>query len=184
MDRGGVLRVVYRDFGRLTRLVRTATGLVFADAAGHRIEELPLSWRVAPVVERVEVGAGYAVETVAALPVPGLLEVVYAAAAAVLYATHRQGIMAIDAQGDRTPFAHFAARSYRVLPRADGLLVGTPTELGRNQPLTEIGAGPVYLPVELGFGGVDGLAWSGAVYVSETSGRIRRWHGRGLKDYA
>lgn len=184
IGRDGVLRVIREGLGQPADLAQTAAGLVFTDGQRHRVEVLPLARRVAPVAERVELAAGYEVETVAGLPLPGLLEIAYAPETDILYATHRQGIARVDARGARVDWANFAARSYRVLPMEDGLLVGTPAELGRNQPLTRIGVGPVYLPVELGFAGVEELAWSGAVYVHEIAGSIRRLRGRVLEDYA
>ena len=180
----GVLRIIREDLGRPAHLLQTAGGLVFADAGRQRIESLALTRRVAPVRQRVKMIAGYEVETVAGLPVRGLLQVAYDSTANTLYATHRQGIAKIDSEGGFAHWANFAARSYRVLPLDDGLLVGTPTELGRNQPLTQIATGPVYLPVELGFAGADGLAWSGAVFVHEITGSIRRLRGRSLEDFA
>ena len=181
VDAEGLLRVVSEGVGRPAGLARATGGLVFADAGGNRVGLLPLVRRWAAPEERVRVPLGYQVETAAALPVKGLLEVVYDAHREQVYVTRDGWLERVAEDGVRSPYAESWTRVYSTLSVAEGLYVGLPSFLGYEQSLTLIRpddeVGPLYDRVSLALDGVDALGWNGALLIHQRSGRLLRLSG-------
>ena len=184
VDAGGTLRVLAQAFDEPMGLAWGHGALAVADRAADRVAVLELARDVEPAADRVHGPAGYVVETRSGLPIANLLGLTYSSDRAALYVHHGEGIERVEDDGSRTRYADFSTRRYSALATTEGLLVGTPGELGRNQPLTLLAPGPSYLPLALAFEGVESMAQAEAVYVAMGSGKIARLANSGLQDYA
>jgi sugar lactone lactonase YvrE len=187
VDPGGTLRVLAQAFEEPMGLAWGHGALAVADRSADRVALLQLSRDVEPAAQRVRVPAGYegyVVETRAGLPIENLLGLAYSSDRAALYVSHGAGIERVEGDGSRTRYADFSTRRYSALAITEGLLVGTPGELGRNQPLTLLAPGPSYLPLALAFEGVESMAQAEEVYVAMGSGKIARLANSELRDYA
>lgn len=190
LDADGLLRELATSPGQPTRLARSpAGGLLYSDSQMHRIFRLPLERLWPPSSQRVRLAdaGAYTLETIAALTLPGLLDVVADPALDRVYATHRKGVLLISGDGEREFVAHFAARDYSAVPVPTtgggwGLAIGTPGELGRDFPLTRIEQGPWgprYKPILLRLEGADALARNapGDLFIHQRRGRVLRLAG-------
>ncbi len=161
-DREGILRVLASGFVRPARLFLDADGaLLVAEAGRNEIKRLTVDRLVEPPRERVTVPQGYVVRTLAALPVPKLLEVVYHRDEGRIYITHARGIEWMQDGGRRNAFAEFLVPRYSSTSARSGLIVGTASFIDWPQPLTNIRPdgelNPLYLPVPLSFAGADAI---------------------------
>jgi sugar lactone lactonase YvrE len=184
VDAGGTLRVLAQAFEEPMGLAWGHDALAVVDRAADRVAVLELARDVEPAADRVHGPAGYVVETRSGLPIANLLGLTYSSDRAALYVHHGEGIERVEDDGSRTRYADFSTRRYSALATTEGLLVGAPGELGRNQPLTLLAPGPSYLPLALAFEGVESMAQAEAVYVAMGSGKIARLANSGLRDYA
>lgn len=184
VDAGGTLRIVHEEFEKPMGLVRKSDGLVVADAGTDRVLVLDIMRYVEPVAQRVRGSVGYVAETWAAFPIQNLLGLAYDDKRTALYVHHAEGIEQVGDDGSRTLFAEFAARRYSALATDEGVLVATPQELGRRQPLTLLAPGPTYLPLALQFAGVESLTQGEAIFAALRSGEIVSVGANGLDAYA
>lgn len=184
VDAVGTLRTIEEELREPVGLAWNSGELAVGDATAGRVFVLDIVRSVAPVAQRVRGPEGYVAETRAALPVTHLLGLTYDKKNSDLYVHHAEGIEQIIADGSRMAYAEFATRRYSALATDEGLLVGTPQELGYSQPLTLLVPGPTYLPLALQFEGVESLARSAATFAALRSGRIVRVGVNGLGDYA
>ena len=188
VDAEGLLRVLSEGLGRPAGLAWGEGNLLFADAGGNRVGQLPLARRWAAPEERVRVPIGYEVETAAALPVKGLLEVAYDALRGQVYVTRDGWLDRMGEDGVRSPYAESWTRVYSTLPVAEGLYVGLPGFLGYEQPLTLIrpddDIGPLYDRMNLVLDGVDALGWNGRLLIHQRSGRLLRLSGGEVDELA
>ncbi|MFH1570409.1 MAG: choice-of-anchor D domain-containing protein, partial [Gemmatimonadota bacterium] len=170
VDGSGVLRVLETgDLGAPARLTRSAdgAGLLVADIALHRILQVPVARRLAPLSQRLRVAdADWAYEAAAAVAVPNLLDVVYDPVAGRTYLTHAAGVEVLDESGARQSFAEFAAPAYSAAAVSGaygrGLVLGVPAGLGHSQPLTLIEpgsqGGSLYFNLSFAFDGTGEVA--------------------------
>ncbi len=161
-DREGILRVLASGFVRPASLFLDADGaLLVAEAGRNEIKRIRVDRLVEPARERVTVPQGYAVRTLAALPVPKLLEVVYHPDEARIYITHARGIEWMQDGGRRHEFAEFLVPRYSSTSASSGLIVGAASFIDWTQPLTNIRPdgelNPLYQPVPLSFAGADAI---------------------------
>lgn len=187
VDADGVLRVVDATIGGPARLAPSpdGRGLLVADIRTHRVLRVPMERLWTSPSERIRVmDADFTLGTLAAVPVPHLMDVVHDPVAGRTFVTHGEGIEEILAGGQRLPFAQFVARSFSTLPVSGvfgrGLLLGTPAELGRTKPLTLIdthqNGSALYFPLEFLFAGSESLAMGpdGDLFIHQSAGRVLR----------
>jgi sugar lactone lactonase YvrE len=144
VDADGVLRLVaHEGVGQPTRLSTTPGGdIIFTDGLTHRILQLSVRRDVAPVSQRVVVeDTGWTVETLAALPLAHLQQVITHPQTGVPLVTSQSSVSAIAADGSRqrllgSEASRFRAGGIAVDDFGASLLLVTAPGEGQPKPMT------------------------------------------------
>jgi len=180
LDGDGVLRPVLEVPGNPAGLAVDSGTLIFSDVLGHCIKTLQLERLLEPPAYRIDAPGPYQIKTLAALPLPDLLEILYSPFDDRLYVTHPQSIDQLLPTGERILYAQYGHGTYHTAATPEGLWAGTAAFLNYNQPLTKLA--PLtkdsigYFPQPWFLDGVEAIASNvqGFLFVSQANGPLVR----------